>query len=138
MRSVNVPPTSTPRRFIAPLSRLQQDLSEMLAALHHRHRLARLGERERRVDERRDPAVARQLEAALHLGAVVDERADHLPLHPEERDDVERHHLPRMAAADDEAAVLAERVETLLEQLAADVLEDEVDAAVAGEPHHLG
>src|SRR2546430_17688087 len=29
-------------------------------------------------------------------------------------------------------------VETLLEELAADVLEDEVDAAVVGQAHHLG
>ena len=40
---------------------------------------------------------------------------------------------PACAAADDEPAVLAERVEPLLEELAADVLEDEVDAAAVGE-----
>ena len=31
----------------------------------------------------------------------------------------------------------AERVEALLEELAADVLEDEVDAAAVRQPHHL-
>ncbi len=48
---------------------------------------------------------------------------------PEERDDVERDHLPRVRAAGDETTVLGERVETFLEQVAADVLEDDVDAA---------
>src|SRR2546422_10031995 len=118
MRSVKVPPTSTPSRFIDLLSREQQDLAEVLAALHRGHRLAGFRQRERRVDERRDLPLVRELEARLHLGAVVDERADHLPLHPEERDDVERDDLAGVTTADHEPAVLAERVETLLEELA--------------------
>ena len=44
---------------------------------------------------------------------------------------------PGVAAADDQPPVLRERVEPLLEELAADVLEDEVDAAAVGRPHHL-
>ena len=118
-------------------SGLQHDLAEVLAALHRRHRLARLLEREGLVDERRDLPLPRELEAFLDLFAGVDERADHALLAAEERDDVERDDLARVAAADHEAAVLRERVEAILEELAADVLEDEVDAAAVRQPHHF-
>src|SRR5712691_2820271 len=115
----------------------KDDLSEMLAAFHRRHRLGSVRERKGLVDERRDLPLPRELEAGLDLCARVDERADDLPLHPEERDDVEGHHLARVTAADHEPAVFAERVEALLEELAAHVLEDEVDAAAVGETHDL-
>ena len=62
---------------------------------------------------------------------VIHERPDHLPLHTEERDDVERDDLAGVPAADHEPPVLAERVEPFLEELSTDVLEDEVDATVA-------
>ena len=68
---------------------------------------------------------------------IEDERPDHLQLAPEERDDVERHDLTRVRAADDEPAVLRERVEPVLEVLAADVLVDDVDAVAVGDPQHL-
>ena len=58
------------KRFIVLPSGLEDDLAEVLAALHHRHRLARVREGERLVDERRDLPVARELETALDLGAV--------------------------------------------------------------------
>ncbi len=49
----------------------------------------------------------------------------------EERDDVERDDLAGVRAADHEPPVLCERVEPLLEELAADVLVDDVDAPLA-------
>ena len=52
---------------------------------------------------------------------------------PEERDDVEGDDLARVGAADDEAPVLRERVEAVLEELAADVLVHDLDAAAVGE-----
>ena len=60
-----------------------------------------------------------------------------LLLAAEEGDDVERHDLSCVAAADHKASVLAERVERLLEQLAADVLVREVGALIVRQPHDL-
>ena len=117
---------------------LEDDLAEVLAALHRLHRVARLLEREGLVDERRDQPARGEIEHLLDLVAVVDERADDLLLRPEERDDVEGHDLARVAAADHEPAVLRERVEADLEELAADVLVHDVDAAAVGRSHDLG
>ena len=137
MRSVNVPPTSTPSRFIGP-PRLEDDLPEVFAPLHHGHRLARLLEREHLVDERLDGAALRELDAPLELVAVVDEGADDALLAAEERDDVEGHDLARVSAAGHEPAVLAERVERVLEEVSTDVLVGEVDSLVVRQPHDLG
>src|SRR5687768_14090804 len=101
---------------------LEDDLAEVLAALHRLHRLARLVEREDLVDDRRDDAARGELEHLLDLPAVVDERADDLLLRTEERDDVEGDDLAGVPAADDEPAVLRERVEAHLEEVATDVL----------------
>src|SRR6266498_4172099 len=83
------------------------------------------------------PSGPRQLEALLDFQAGVDEGADDRLLDAEERDDVEGNDLARVAAADDHPPVLGERVESLLEQLAADVLVDEVDATPLRDFHHL-
>ena len=132
-----MPPTSTPSRFIAAFP----GRSTILPKCSRRSIVAiasRASESGKVVyDERGDLAPPGELEAGLDLRPRVDERADHLLLPAEERDDVERDDLAGVGAADDQAAVLRQRVETLLEQLAADVLEDEVDAAAAGQPHHL-
>src|SRR5262245_6746462 len=129
MRSVNVPPTSTPSRFTAvPLSGLENDLAELLAALHHRHRLARLFERERRVHERCDPTARSERDALLELLARVHKGADDALLRAEEGDDVEADDFPRVGSAGDHPPVLRERVESLLEEVAADVLVGEVGA----------
>src|SRR5581483_1022413 len=111
MRSVKVPPTSTPSRFTPHPLGLEDDLSEVLAPLHHLHRLARLREREDLVHERDDLAGARELEARLDLAAQVAERSDHASLHAEEGDDVERHHLAGVRTADHHPPVLPEAVE---------------------------
>ena len=117
----------------------EDDLAEELPALHEVHRLLRLLEGERRGHLRLQLAAGDEPEARLGLAAVEDERADHRQLSTEERDHVEGHDLARMGAADDEPPVLGERVEALLEQLAADVLVDDVDAvAVRDLHHHLG
>src|SRR5215831_7760221 len=138
MRSVNVPPTSTPSRFTAdPLLGLEDDFAEVLAPLHRLHRLASLDEWIDAVDEGRDLADPCQLKAALDLLAGVDERADDRLLGAEERNDVEGDDLSRVPAADHHAPVLRERVEPRLEELAADVLVDEVDATALGEAHDL-
>ncbi len=83
-------------------------------------------------------APARELEAELHLGLRVDERADDRLLRAEERDDVEGDDLARVAAADNEPPVLRERVEPHLEELTAAVLVHEVDASVVRQAHDLG
>src|SRR6187200_2668767 len=137
MRSVNVPPTSTPSRFIPLPSRRQEDLPEVLAPLHRRHRLARVREGERLVDEWSDLAPAGELETRLDLVARVDEGADDLLLRPEEGDDVEGHDLAGVPAADHEPPVLVERVEALLEELPAHVLEHDVRAAAVRDAHDL-
>src|SRR5215467_12545187 len=118
------------RRRRRAASWLEHDLSEVLAALHHQHRLAHLAKRERLVDERHDLAAARELEARLDPGACEAEGADDAALHPEERDDVQRDDLAGVCTADDEAPILVERVEADLKQRAADVLVDEIDAAI--------
>ena len=79
----------------------------------------------------------REHHAALHLVPVVDEGADDLLLAAEEGDDVEGHDLSRVTAADHKASVLAQRVERLLEQVAADVLVCEVRALPVRQPHDL-
>src|SRR6185437_13327464 len=112
----------------ATLLGLEDDLAEVLTALHDLHRLPRLAEREDLVHERLYQSACRQVEHLLDLPAIVDERADHLLLRAEEGDDVEGDDLAGMAAADHQAAVLRQGVESLLEELAADVLEHEVDA----------
>src|SRR3989442_10499450 len=126
MRSGKVRPTSTPSPLIGKrLCGQEDDLDELFTPLHRLHRLADGGEREGLVDKRRDLAEARELEAGLDLRPCIDEGADDALLAPEERDDVEGDDLAGMRAADDQPPVLRERVETLLEELAADVLVDE-------------
>src|SRR5690242_1669073 len=110
MRSVNVPPTSTPSRFIPLLpgrgcacrrlrSWTEQDLPEVRAPLERRERVGHLRERVARVHERAQQAAGREREDLLELLARVDEGADHGVLAPEERDDVERDHLAGVRAA---------------------------------------
>src|SRR5437773_9208743 len=111
MRSVKVPPTSTPNRFIALPSRLEDDLSEEVPSRHDVHRLRGFLERERRGNLGLQRPAGDEAEARLRLCTSEDERADNRQLPAEERDDVERHDLAAVRAADHEPAVLAERVE---------------------------
>src|SRR5919112_489756 len=100
MRSVNVPPTSTPRRFMnfssgrgggcwtTRGSRDQDQLAEELAALHAVEGRADLGQRVGLCDLRLEQAAAREVEHVLDLLARIDERTDDGPLAAEERDHV--------------------------------------------------
>ena len=83
-------------------------------------------------------AEAREAQHFLVLGGREHERADDARLVAEQHDDVEVDDLARVRAARHEPAVAGERVESRLEQLAADVLVDEVDATAARDPHDLG
>src|SRR3954469_21829407 len=136
MRSVNVPPTSTPSRFMPQLPRracacrrlrswTEQDLPEVRAPLERRERLLHVVERIARVHEGSQQAAGGEREDLLQLLARVDEGSDHRVLTPEERDDVELDHLAGVRAAGHEAPFLGERLQGLGEQLAADVLEHE-------------
>src|SRR3954462_2577702 len=132
MRSVNVPPTSTPRRFMTDssvamcagsglLSWTEEDLSEEVAALHLVEGRPRLVERVGLGHQRPQQAAAGELEDLLELLARVDERSDDGVLRAEERDDVEGDDLARVGAAGHEAPVRLQRLQRLLEQVAADV-----------------
>ena len=81
---------------------------------------------------------AREAQHFLVLGGRERERADDARLVAEQHDDVEVDDLAGVRAAGHEPPVARERVEARLEELAADVLVDEIDAAAVRDPHDLG
>ena len=98
---------------------------------------AACGERERLVDDGLQLAVgdeAHDLPQLEHRGVL---RAGEAQLLAEERDDVELDHLAGVRADGDDDAAAREALQAPGEDLAADVLHDHVDAAAAGDGHHL-
>ena len=83
-------------------------------------------------------AARDQREAGLDLVAVVHERPDHGELRRKNGMMSNGTTSPECAPQIDEPSVLRERVEPVLEGLAADVLVDDVDAVTVRDAHHLG
>src|SRR4051794_34274893 len=74
----------------------------------------------------------------VHLGEATHRRAEDGEELEEDQADVERGVAAGGGAAGDQAPAARQDLERLLEGLAADVLENDVDAALAGQPPHLG
>src|SRR6478735_3138847 len=109
MRSVKVPPTSTPSRFMWSLprrrlcwSRLRswtdQDLPEVGARLEGAVRVLDVVQGVRGRHQRREQPARGEPQHLLELLAGVDEGADDRLLPAEERDDVERDDLAGVGA----------------------------------------
>ena len=116
---------------------LEDDLAELLALFQIAVGVGGLLERKDAVDDRFEPAARQQGHHGLHVtqgGAVG---ADDLKLLVEDVVDLDFALVGSRAADRHQAAAARQRADRLVEDFAADVLDDHVDAALVGALHDL-
>jgi hypothetical protein len=96
-------------------------------------------QRQRRVHDRPQPPGGDVAEHGQERGLAAHRRAQDLDLAEEDVAQIDRRGEAGGRAAGDDPAAVAHRADRLLEHLAADVLDHDIDAALAGErARHLG
>src|SRR5688500_8302500 len=114
------------------LAHTDDDLPKLLAARQALDGLGPSLDVVNGVDRRQQASLAQMLRDRVHLIVIAHRRAHQGPLVPEHSANVRLDEWPGRRSAGDEAAATAERQQRLPPRVLADVVDDDVDTALAG------